>query len=290
MRFTLACVAFLVVGCSSGSGGGGGGYQCDVDCGSFCCPAGQSCGVNGCVDGCAVPCGNACCAAGQSCTNGVCSSGSRCQQGTPCGNVCCTGQQQCINSQCCIPCGGACCSNGDVCLNAQCCAANKVCGATCCNDNADCITDGAGNKFCATKCSVSKDCPANAPCCGVIKGATVCLPNPTMQNSYSCTCTIGSDCSSGACAPLTNGNDIVIGPYVCKPNNGQAWQGCEPGSGPCVGGYDCWKDGNGNQFCTRSCNNDATCGNPGVACCNTQATCHNDVLSCSGSGGCMLCQ
>jgi hypothetical protein len=178
---------------------------------------------------------------------------------------------------------------GDTCVNGACCA--NPCGTSCCTSNALCIQDGAGNSTCANTCATNRDCAGSAACCGQLPtGGGACLPAGMFKNP--CLCDTTSDCSripgSPACVPIVKNDVIVNRDQVCGPNDGHAWKGCN-GNRLCDPGYDCWTDGGGNHICVHSCDNNSSCGNPGIACCNTSATCSNVSGSCGGSGGCMPC-
>lgn len=235
-----------------------------MPCGTICCGVGQTCSNGTCSSACAVPCGASCCAAGQSCVNGVCSG--------------------CAN-----PCGTSCCGN-DVCVNGSCCPQANACGATCCSAGAICIMDQAGNKACAVACQTSSQCGGSSPCCALLNNndqTGACVPN----GLAACRCTTGAECAmGGACAPATTNDVVSHAAYICVPDDGLAWHGCNGFGVTCGNGYDCWGDSRGNKFCARSCNTDAQCGNPGIACCNTAAACDNAIQQCSGAGGCMTCQ
>jgi hypothetical protein len=71
----------------------------------------------------------------------------------------------------------------------------------------------------------------------------------------------------GAAYGTVGGSLVVVGPYVCTPNDQAAGDGCGAFSA-CSGSLRCAKDSHNNNFCSSSCTGNSTCGNPGVACCN----------------------
>jgi hypothetical protein len=146
------------------------------------------------------------------------------------------------------------------CLNGICC--KTPCAAQCCATGAACVQDSAGNKSCAETCTSSSQCPASAPCCGpAVEGsppsAWACLP--IVSGQY-CRCTVGSECSSGACAPLVDSQGNPVGPLVCKANDGASYDGCNGLLTYCSDPYCCVTDGHGNDFCALPCVNSSNCG------------------------------
>jgi hypothetical protein len=93
-----------------------------------------------------------------------------------------------------------------------------------------------------------------------------------------------------SCAPVADNGVVAARAMVCRPNDGAAYHGCQfIANNGCDSGYDCWRDRLGNEFCARSCNSSADCGNAGIACCNTTARCNRLIGSCGGAGACMPC-
>jgi hypothetical protein len=201
---------------------------------------------------------------------------------------------------CPVPCAGVvggCCTFAQTCLNGACCA--NPCGGACCVAGAVCLDDGLGNKKCATGCTDSTQCPAAAPCCGPaaeglcgsIGSTWACMPM-TLCAGEVCRCTTGASCTAtGVCAPFMVSTNPV-GPYVCKANDGKAYDGCDGdclGTGHCPNapGDDCYNVG-GNTFCGKGCSIDSDCGDPGIVCCKP-ATCGNCINSCRGAGVCGPC-
>jgi hypothetical protein len=132
----------------------------------------------------------------------------------------------------------------------------------------------------------------------VAAGSTCCCPvgqtcDPENNNACVPTCTTSADCvgnaHGSACVPVI-ANDVPDQKrFICKPNDGARWHGCN-GSVTCPSN-DCWLNpATGDNYCLPGCMNDSTCGNPGVACCHTDLTCHNAIESCSTTGGCLFCQ
>jgi hypothetical protein len=111
-------------------------------------------------------------------------------------------------------------------------------------------------------------------------------------------CMTVADCpqpedAAQACVPASNPSGIISGSWICQENDGANYDGCSPTANIgnyelnyCGAGFDCWAIPGNSEFCTTSCNVDADCGQPGVACCDTGASCKNDVESCN-SDGCM---
>lgn len=151
--------------------------------------------------------------------------------------------------------------------------------------------------------------------CGTLHDAytaatSCCCPNgqycdPDHGNACVPTCRNSADCSGSsngtACAPVVVGNAPTAKRFICKPNDGANWHGCN-GSTTCTG--DCWGNpATGDYYCLPSCNSDNTCGNADVACCNSNLVCSNALQSCSttpptstgsasgnSGGGCLFCQ
>ena len=154
------------------------------------------------------------------------------------------------------------------------------------------MDDQAGGPVCATPCELPTDCLTTdaGSCCmpilvnGDYKGKSICAPQPTAANAYTCTCRSTSDCSHNECAPLIgDSTGVISGPYVCLPNDGENHNGCGGGSAICNASPQyCAMDLAGNQFCSLQCAADGDCGNTGVACCN--ADCHDHMLCCGLCG------
>ncbi len=163
------------------------------------------------------------------------------------------------------------------------------CAGQCCDANAICVQDAAGNKSCAVRCTDTMQCPATDPCCDPSFAGGACVP---MAMATACRCTTSSQCALGACAPLVDSSQNPIGPYVCKANDGKAYDGCGGnclGTGHCpnAAGDDCYNVGS-NAFCGKGCSIDSDCGDPGIVCCKP-ATCGNCINSCKGAGVCGPC-
>jgi hypothetical protein len=105
--------------------------------------------------------------------------------------------------------------------------------------------DGSGEDGgCATPC--------NGHCCS---SAQACSNNTCVS-----TCTTASDCSgTGCCAPLTNAAGDPLGPYICKPNDGNAYDCCDGLFTDCSGNYCCVTDSNSNEFCALPCTTSSMC-------------------------------
>jgi hypothetical protein len=110
----------------------------------------------------------------------------------------------------------------------------------------------------------------NLCCCAALQRC-----DPQRQFACATVCRTSADCTGDparpACAPIAQtfaGALVIAGVHVCKPDDGQPYDGCT--TTHCSGGYDCATDGLGNHFCTLDCvsNDPAACGDQGIACCN----------------------
>jgi hypothetical protein len=100
------------------------------------------------------------------------------------------------------------------------------CGTQCCGANQGCANDGQGGLSCVATCKTASDCPT-----------TKC------------------------CAPATNAAGDPVGPYICKPDDGQNYNCCTGLTTDCKGsGYCCVVDGQQNQFCALKCSSNTACG------------------------------
>jgi hypothetical protein len=125
-------------------------------------------------------------------------------------------------------------------------------------------------------------------------------PTPTV-------CESDQDCAEGnsaypSCAPEYDaGVGLLSAPsgvstFYCVADDGQPYDGCAGTFTTCSGVFDCWtiqswsaSSGNNGpmELCALSCNVDADCNQPGVACCDTTGVaCSNDVEECDGNGAC----
>jgi len=244
---------FAIASLHASCGGGGNSSACSPSNPTGSCPSGQTCTNGACAATACSPSNlSGACPAGQSCLNGSC-----CQASSVCGSACCSAGQACIGGQCCSnPCGSQCCSSGSV-----------------------CVTDTAGNKSCAQSCTSSSQCPAASPCCAVLTGGgAACVANGVVTGQQ-CRCATTTECASGCCAPMTDASGNPVGPYVCKPNDGQPYNCCF-GTTVCGGNYCCVADSAGNQFCSLPCSSSSNCG---AAHCNTYDFSHT---TCSGPTAC----
>lgn len=126
-------------------------------------------------------------------------------------------------------------------------------------------------------------------CCGVDQ---TCDP----ERAFACvnTCSQRTSCSGSpygsACGLVGQAGVIIAKQRVCRPDDGGPFHGCKLlANNGCDNGYDCWRDRANNLVCTTSCNSDADCKNPGVACCDKTATCNKIIGACGGTGACMPC-
>jgi hypothetical protein len=166
-------------------------------------------------------------------------------------------------------CGGVCCASTDTCIDNACCAAANVCGGSaCCGSGTVCFNQ-AGATSCATTCSKPSDCPSANPCCmpmpdghGGVLQTGVCSPVPVPANAYQCICQTTADCDSNCCAPHVDALGAPVGPLVCKPFDGAAYDCCTGLSTatPCAGLLCCFGDSAGNHFCAPECTDSSTCG------------------------------
>ena len=158
-------------------------------------------------------------------------------------------------------------------------AACTKCPTKCCDTGAVCIDDGLGNLSCKKPCTTSSQCPASAQCCEVLKnGSGVCA---AATGNNVCRCTTGAECSSKACAPAQDAMGNPAGPYICVPNDGMPYNGCNGLLTSCrAPGTCCFTDAKANQFCASQCTNDSQCG---AAACVTYS---NANTTCGGMLGC----
>jgi len=174
------------------------------------------------------------------------------------------------------------------------CPNGPLCAGSCCNANALCVTDMAGNQSCAIKCTTGADCTSAAsPCCAVIpgvKGTQVCLPNDTVAGQQ-CACAKTTDCTSGCCAPVADSTGNPIGPYVCKPADGKPYD-CSPDTAcaptaSCSSGYcPIQVTGNGSCVCSEPCTNSSQCGTGGGTCATLMnGTCNTAPGACLPPAG-----
>lgn len=112
-------------------------------------------------------------------------------------------------------------------------------------DSADALADGPGCELCRGRC-----CPSDQTCAVGDAGVETCVR----------TCSAPADCPQGACAPKTNDAGVPVGPFICKPNDGQEYHGCRGILSKCDGAYCCVKDRFDNEFCARPCTSPAECG------------------------------
>jgi hypothetical protein len=153
----------------------------------------------------------------------------------------------------------------------------QPCGNVCCFGSEVCVA-GA----CTTACTTNSDCPQTAPCCAIQAngGPTGCVNQTEDQG---CACATSSDCATlGCCAPATNAAGDPVGPYICKPDDGNSYDCCTGITTTCSGNFCCVKDSNGNEFCSLPCTpGDTTCG---AAHCDPFT--FGIETTCSGSNAC----
>jgi hypothetical protein len=166
--------------------------------------------------------------------------------------------------------------------NGGCPTGETPCAGQCCLPTASCHTDPAtGDKTCAKICTDSTQCTGEAP-------ATCCGPDVQAMNKRTdtwvcqassaggCRCTDRAQCTTNACAPLTDSAGNPVGPYICKPNGGQSYDGCGTAAcNACIqAGYACYEPGgHSTYFCGKGCAVDKDCGDLGVVCCTPMTAC-----------------
>lgn len=249
--------------------------------------------------------------AGNNCTNACPSAGA-----TQCSNqqvqTCATGANGCLawgaatacpSGQTCDGTKNAC---ADMCMTA---AVQSACGSAAMQFNQCC--SGGGQTFTATQiCQLIKQAgqdpqavcssEATASCSTLhqqlLAGTPACCC-PQGQycdlstSTWTCTslCNTSADCASQAgrtaCAPDSNTQGVIgVKAMICKPDDGQLYDGCNTTS--CSGNGCCFADAQGNEFCSIACaGSDAQCGSSGIACCNLTDASHT---TCSAPG-CGLC-
>jgi hypothetical protein len=244
---------------------GRGGAACAV------CSAGTTCSGGICSSSaCSAANPSGTCPSGQTCVSGTCTSSNPCSASNPSGT--CPSGQTCVSGTCCASaqaCGQYCCRSAEVCAGGSCCSAAQACGSECCTSSEVCATEtGTGNMVCAAQCTASSQCSGSTNCCSLLLDNTgaplsygACIG---FQNGEQCLCVGTSECNGfdagTACAPLTDtsGNPQTGWPYVCKPNDGTGYDGCN-GTTTCSGKYCCVQDANANRFCALTCTNSSSC-------------------------------
>ena len=145
--------------------------------------------------------------------------------------------------------------------------------------------EGASNATCAAF--------NRAPAKGSLAG-NCCCPSGEFcdpDHGYACvpTCAVHADCITSpngtACAPVVQNDQPAAKVYICKPDDGAAWHGCNSSSVICQGTSECFADASSNRFCTLACTFDSECGPSAIGCCNlTQSE------DGSAGDGCGVCQ
>ncbi len=221
------------------------GATCDAVAQCGCAP-GKSCGVTavngstlqlGCVNTGSLASGAACsadtCVAGNTCVGSLCRP--FCGKDADCGTNghCVTATTNDANA---TPITGlsACftgCSVGTDCATGCCkplpSAPNA--GNLCLSADACCAQSGAS-------------CSASTDCCGHAQDLAVCVSEPAGGAICRSTCTQGSDCASGCCAPLQGGGMACFLASQCQSD-------CAPANEPCTTNADCCGGAGDTQVC-----------------------------------------
>ncbi len=262
---------------------------------------------------------------GASSTSGTATTGGSTSGATGCTDLCFDGDTQCSGTQVqtCGPTSAGCldfsapaaCPAGQLCDSViggcqplcQVSAVVSGCDTAAATINPCCagsLGPTSGAALCALEVSAGNDPQAQCTTlagqtCAAIAAeyvavSTCCCPagqycdESTSAWSCSPSCTSNAACAGltarPSCAPNNNGAGLVDTPYLCQPDDAAAFHGCTGSLTNCSGSYDCWTNGHG-EFCTLSCNVDADCGQPGVACCDTTATCSNSASHCNSNPG-----
>jgi hypothetical protein len=165
------------------------------------------------------------------------------------------------------------------------------CPVSPCIEGAVCVTDpSTGNKACAQTCASSSACPPANGCCTVVPGLVggACEPSGSW-NGQQCLCSTGPECSqtghagstSSCCAPLADATNNPIGPKVCKPNDGKAYD-CAATTvvNPCPAGF-CVGSNTGNgAVCMEPCTGQSQCANGAVCTPLTSGSCNSSPMVC----------
>ncbi|MFO0608589.1 MAG: hypothetical protein U0324_35815 [Polyangiales bacterium] len=245
------------------------GFTCQ---GGFCtAPSGGCSGGTTCT-GCSARPGCGWCGASSTCFAGTATGpvGFTCASGWTFEPVSCPGAVRCSAAAPTGLCEGA----GETCVRGTC---QRLCGGVICTPEQVCI-QGASGLTCATRCTSRSDCTAASCCVPLYDGTTHALLSygacdARAPGQGGCPCTTSSDCPGGTtCAPGTNTDGDPVGPYVCRFDGMQAYQGCSGGS--CPAGLCCVTDPRGNRFCARPCTSSATCG---------MATCRAYTATCGST-------
>lgn len=207
------------------------------------------------------------------------------------------------------PCDSAKCLAGNTCIavkgETKC---RKTCTAQTCPFNYSCVVNETGQGYCAenkvkladtkgkqwgASCNASSGLDAN-PDCDTTQGFQCYGETPSDANAY-CTryaCADDSDCAGGFwCATVNKQPDVT----TLDRSIGETVKVCKKRDycGPCTRDLDCApqidgrpskcaKDGTGAGFCTRACDNDASCNRNDVKCDN--GTCTPRAGACKGDG------
>jgi hypothetical protein len=223
------------------------------------CGPGKSCGVQavsggtlqlGCLNVGSVPTGSACsaetCVPGDTCVGSLCRP--FCAKDTECGSNghCVTAVTSGANPQ---PIAGlSACFTG--------CNVASDCATGCCRPLPS--APGAGN-LCLTEdacCTAAGgSCGATKDCCGHAQDQAVCVTESAGGAICRATCTTGTDCQSGCCAPLAGGGNACFAASQCQTHCAAANEACQTAADCCGGAGDtavCVNQGQGS-ICADRC-------------------------------------
>ena len=231
-----------------------------VDCGTFCCPANNTCnpvhpGGACCPANTPVACQNTCCAAGEVCSADGSTCGASCPAGSPvdCGNgfccgagdtcnrlhpgLCCDQQHPVACQNTCCPAGQLCSADGNSCGTS--CPANAPvdCGTFCCAAGNTCNLVHPGGGCCDAADPVACQngcCPANNTC-NSLNPSLCCAPGSPVSCQNTC-CPTGSQCSSDGATCVGSAACSVAGFPVDCHDGACCPAGDRCGSAPIHGG------------------------------------------------------
>lgn len=143
----------------------------------------------------------------------------------------------------------------DECIRQCCKGAAADCRAPDASAGADAAESDASHPAASDASTCARPCGSN--CCQPDEG---CALGAGGQGQCVKTCATSADCPTGCCAPATNAQGDPVGPYICKPNDGNAYDCCFGVFNTCGEGTCCVADSKGNKFCARQCLDNSHCG------------------------------